>query len=66
VSSRAGGKRPSRARLPRADLAVVFGSGLSVMPEGAELLEEIVETLCTLVCDTLARVLPDRDRRRSR
>jgi purine-nucleoside phosphorylase len=41
VSSRAGGKRPSRARLPRADLAVVFGSGLSVMPEGAELLEEI-------------------------
>jgi len=41
VSSRAGGKRPSRARLPRADLAIVFGSGLSVMPEGAELLEEI-------------------------
>ena len=41
MSSRGGGRRPSSARLPQADLAVVFGSGLSVMPEGAELLEEI-------------------------
>ena len=27
--------------MPQADLAIVFGSGLSVMPQGAELLEEI-------------------------
>ena len=30
-----------KARLPQADLAVVFGSGLALIPEGAEVLDEI-------------------------
>ena len=30
-----------RALVPQADLAVVFGSGLAVVPDGAEVLKEI-------------------------
>ena len=41
MSPRVQSRRPSSARVPDAELAIVFGSGLSLMPQGAELLEEI-------------------------